>query len=76
MVQSEEGEPTLFMVSTSVLSVIPNSDSKSTEAIDNGVAPLSVIGEGSTDSKEELQLCVAKTPAGKLIQLKKEPVFA
>ena len=42
MVQSKEEEPTLFMVTASMLSVFPNFDSKSTEAIDSGVAWVSL----------------------------------
>ena len=47
--QSEEDEPALFMVTASVLPDVPNSDSKSTEVIDDGItAPVSV------EPKEEL----------------------
>ena len=35
--QSEEDEPTLFMVTASILPDVPNSDSKSTEVIDDGI---------------------------------------
>ena len=59
-----------------MLSVFPNFDSKSTEANESGVVPVSVVGEGSIDLKEELQLGVEKTPFGELIQLKEEQVFA
>ena len=58
MAQSEEDEPTLFMVSASVLPDVPNFDPKSTkvEVIDDGItAPLV-----SVKPKEELQLGVAK----------------
>ena len=74
MARSEEEEPTLFMVSSSILSDIPNFDSKSTEVevIDDGVtAPLV-----SVEPKEELQLGVTKAPTGEPIQLKEERVFA
>ena len=60
------------MVTASVLSVFPNFDSKSTVAIDDGAAPVTVVGEGSIDLEEELQLGVAKAPAEELIQLKEE----
>ena len=76
MVQSGEEEPILFMVTASVLSVFPNSNSKSIEAIDDGAAPISIIGEGSINLDEELQLGVAKAPAGELIQLKEERLLA
>ena len=55
MAQSEEEEPTLFMVTTPLLSVFPNSNSKSTEAIDGDAAPVSVVDEGSIYPEEELQ---------------------
>lgn len=35
--QSDEEEPALFMVSVSILSDVPNSDSKCMEVIDDGV---------------------------------------
>ena len=54
MAQSEEEKPILFMVSALVSSVIPNSDSKSTEAIDGGAALVSVVDEESIDPEEEL----------------------
>ena len=55
------------MVSTSVLPDVPNSDSKSTEVSDEGVAaPVSL------EPEEELQLALAEEP----IQLKDERVFA
>ena len=47
--QSKEEESALFMVSTSVLSDIPdvpNFDSKPTEVTDNVTAMVSVVGEG------------------------------
>ena len=75
MAQSEEEESTLFMVSASVLSVFPNFDSKSTKVIDGGASLVSVVGEGSIDPEEELQLGIAKTSVGELIQLKEERVF-
>ena len=59
------------MVSASVLSNVPNSDSKSTEVIDNGITALV-----SVELEEELQLGVTKAPVGEPIQLKKERVFA
>lgn len=44
--QSEEDESTLFMVIASVLPDVPNSDSKSTVVIDDGItAPVSVEPE-------------------------------
>ena len=47
--QSEEDEPALFMVTASVLPDVSNSDSKSTEVIDDDItAPVSV------EPKEEL----------------------
>ena len=62
MAQSEEDEPTLFMVTASILPDVPNSDSKSTEVIDDGItAPVSV------EPEEELQLCITKAPAGEPI---------
>jgi len=65
--RSEEEKPALFMVSESVLPDVPNSDSKSTEVIDDDVtAPVSV------EPEEELQLGVTKTPTGEPIQLKEE----
>ena len=70
MAQSEEDEPTLFIVSASVLFDLPSFDSKSTvvEVIDDGVtAPLV-----SVKPEEELQLGVAKAPAEEPIQLKEE----
>ena len=75
MAQSEEQEPALFMVSASVLTLFPNSESKSSEAIDDDAASVSVIDEWSIDPEEEVQLGVAQAPAGELIQLKEEQVF-
>ena len=65
MAQSEDEQPTLFMVSASVLSIFLKSDSKSIEAINDCAAP--VRGR---------QLGVAEALAGELIQLKEERVFA
>ena len=76
MEQSKEEEPTLFMVSASVLSIFPNFDSKYTKAINGGATPVSIIGEESIDPEEELQLGIAKALAGELIELKEERVFA
>ena len=73
---SRREEPTLFMVSASVLSNVSNSDSKSMEVTDGVAASMSVVGEGSIDPKEELQLGETKAPAEELIQLKEERVFA
>ena len=58
--QSEEDEPALFMVSSSVLSDVPSFDSKSTEVevIDDSVTAPMV----SVEPEEELQLGVAKAP--------------
>ena len=71
MVQSEEDELALFMVTASVLPDIPNSDSKFMEVIDDGItAPVSV------EPEEELQLCITKAPTREPIQLKEERVFA
>ena len=68
--QSEEDEPVLFMVTTSVLPDVPNLEKelpKSTEVIDDGItAPVSV------EPEEELQLCITKAPAGEPSQLKEE----
>ena len=74
MAQSKEDEPTLFMVSASVLSDVPSFDSKSTEVevIDDGVTTPLV----SVEPEEELLLGVAKAPAREPIQLTEERVFA
>ena len=57
--QSEEDEPALFMVTASILPDVPNSNSKSTEVIDDGItAPVSV------EPEEELQLCITKDRLG------------
>ncbi|XP_022967658.1 uncharacterized protein LOC111467102 [Cucurbita maxima] len=71
--QSEEDEPTLFMVTASVLPDVKPEEElpKSTEVIDDGITtPVSV------EPEEELQLCITKAPAGEPIQLKEERVFA
>ena len=70
MAQSEEEESALFMVSASVLSNvsdISNFYSKPTKVTDNVTALVSVIGEGSIDPDEELQLGVTKALAGEPI---------
>ena len=57
--QSEEDEPALFMVTASILPDVPNSNSKSTEVIDDGITtPVSV------EPEEELQLCITKNRLG------------
>ena len=67
MAQFGEDEPALLMVTASVLPDVPNSDSKSTEVINDGItAPVSV------EPEEELQLCITKAPTGEPIQLKEE----
>ena len=76
MAQFEKEKLTLFMVSALVLSDVPNSNSKSTEGIDGVAASMSLVDEGSIGLEEELQVGVAKAPAGELIQLKEERVFA
>ena len=58
------------MVRASVLSDVLNSDSKSTEVIDDDVTALM-----SVEPEEELQLAMTKAPAGEPIQLKEERVF-
>jgi len=70
--QSEEEEQALFMVSASVLSDVPNFDSKSTEVTDSVIAPMSIASEESIYPEEVLQLGVTKAPAEELIQLKEE----
>ena len=72
MARFEKEEPTLFMVSTSLLSDVQNSDSKSMEVIDDGVTAPPV----SVEPEEELQLGVTKSLAEEPIQLKEERVFA
>ena len=70
--QSEEDEPTLFMVTASVLpDVKPEGElPKSTEVIDDGItAPVNV------EPEEELQLCITNAP-GEPIRLKEERVLA
>ena len=65
--QSKEDEPTLFMVTASVLPDVPNPEEelpKSTEVIDDGItAPVSV------EPEEEFQLCITKAPAGEPIPI-------
>ena len=69
----EEEGPTIFMVSASVLSDVPNFDSKSTEVIDDGVTTPPV----SVEPEEELQLGVTKAALARdPIQQKEERVFA
>ena len=70
----EEDQPTLFMVTASVLPVVPNPEEelpKSKEVIDDDItAPVSV------ELEEELQLCITNAPVREPIQLKEERVLA
>ena len=61
------GRDDSFYGDTSILFDVPNSDSKSMEVIDDVIALVSVVNEGSIDPEEKQQLGVIKVPAGELI---------